>query len=321
MSRGFNLLRIAYAGFSAIASILCIIFLLVEILCRVKLPLSLVAVASFPIRAYLDVLYFTHLRITVDWRSRYYWSLSFWDAPKSKTILSQMPFSIPLYMIVVDLTIIAIVPALFVALPRGLRLFAIGVPVLMDLGYLCRVSMQVFFQFQWLLTTLEYRRGNRLHRTPSTLMLEFLSSSLHINLAPALYSFTLGLIAWLFLGLLLVFIDFLKGDQLRSFERAGFIVLIVLIIIPVILTGASLSLYLLSRILQDMARQAILIFGRNGSISQRRRDDHLGVDIILRWRGVAEVRLDTVWLVAGMLIVDTSVIFIGLLVWSIKKLH
>ncbi|KAI1113935.1 hypothetical protein F5Y14DRAFT_451540 [Nemania sp. NC0429] len=59
------------------------------------------------VRAYLDVLYFTHIRVAVDWRVRYYWSLSFWDVPEAKSTLSRILFSVPLYMIVVDLTIMA----------------------------------------------------------------------------------------------------------------------------------------------------------------------------------------------------------------------
>jgi hypothetical protein len=66
----------------------------------------LIILETFPVRVYLTALYTIYFRAVVDWRARYFWSLSFWDVPKAKETLSRIPFPTPLYFLIFDFTII-----------------------------------------------------------------------------------------------------------------------------------------------------------------------------------------------------------------------
>lgn len=143
---------------------------------------------TLPFRVYLDCLYFIHIDVAVEKRARYFWSLSFWDVPKSRATLSRLPFSIPWYFILVDLIILSGVNVAFMKAPRGYSVWNVCLLVVVGIGYLFRLLMQLFLRVQWFLSTLEHGYSFLQQPTVFISTIKFIISSLIAN-------FCIGLIA------------------------------------------------------------------------------------------------------------------------------
>jgi hypothetical protein len=242
------------------------------------MPHLLVALAFLPVHAYFYALYFSNLRVVERRWARYFWCTSFWDVPKGQKTLSKMPFSIPLYFLIIDLAIIA---AIFMAFMPALenertRTYTISLLVFVEVLYCFRAIGQAFLQVQWFVSTLEFRisrRSQRWYAWFAMSTLKFISSFFQANwtrfLAICYVGFCAGLCGFLSI---MIFMSFLESWR---YPLAWFLLILPLMFSVPALVSAVIVMWLLFAILRDLVQRVVWAYSGEGRI---RVEDHVDRD-------------------------------------------
>lgn len=232
---------------------------------------SLLVMTTLPFRVYLDCLYFIHFIVTVERRTRYFWSLSFWDVPKVRATLSRLPFSIPWYFMLVDLILLSGVSAALMKALRGYNPFNLCLLGIVGAFHLLRLLLQLFLRVQWFWSTLEHR--NLFHQQPTVFILtkKFIVSSLRANFCTALLALLAGFMGGLLLVASYLTLPFHLQERDPSWEPVQYTLSLFVGVLG--LGVLSVFVYLLFTISRDLVRRGLWVFGKNGSAGQRRIHD------------------------------------------------
>ena len=127
--------------------------------------LAIANILALPIRLFIIGTGANHFRVVDNRRTRFLWSLSFWDAPRAKKTLCKLPYPTPIFLFTTDLAVGVGLFALFLVIPYSTSGFKehaeyynfIFFPV--QIEYIVRSTVMMMQRVHWFFSTWEFRRA------------------------------------------------------------------------------------------------------------------------------------------------------------------